>query len=101
MAEDRQQPVVAIKACPDHRLPMTTIVETGPGISEPDQDLLHATFKGGLGMLIAFRDEVRCRACGCTEDDCYCCVVSTGIPCWWIEKDLCSACAVDPRCPGL
>ena len=43
MAEDRQPPVVAIKACPDHRLPMTTIVETGPGISEQDQDLLDAT----------------------------------------------------------
>ena len=43
MAEDRQQPVVAIVACPDHRLPMTTIVETGPGISEQDQDLLDAT----------------------------------------------------------
>ena len=43
MAEDRQQPVVAIVACPDHRLPMTTIVETGPGISEQGQDLLEKT----------------------------------------------------------
>ena len=39
MAEGRQRPVVAIEACPEHRLPMTTIVETGPGISEPDQGL--------------------------------------------------------------
>ena len=43
MAKDRHQPIVAIKACPVHRLPMTTIVETGPGISEPDQDLIEKT----------------------------------------------------------
>ena len=35
--------MVAIEACPEHRLPMTTIVETGPGISEPDQDLIEKT----------------------------------------------------------
>ena len=43
MAEDRQQPVVAIEACPEHRLPMTTIVETGPGMAGQDQELLQAT----------------------------------------------------------
>ena len=43
MAEDRQPLIVALKACPDHRLPMTTIVETGPGISAPDQDLIEQT----------------------------------------------------------
>ena len=43
MPKDRHQPIVAIKACPEHRLPMTTIVETGPGIAEPDQDLIEKT----------------------------------------------------------
>ena len=51
-------------------------------------------------MMADFEDEIKCRACGCTDDDCYCCVESTGIPCWWAEEDLCSACAVAPGCPG-
>ena len=47
-----------------------------------------------------FEDEISCRACGCTDDDCYCCVVKTGTPCWWVEEDLCSACAGPTVCPG-
>lgn len=35
----------------------------------------------------------RCRACGCTDDDCSQCVAKTGEPCSWVEADLCSACA--------
>ena len=35
-------------------------------------------------------DGPSCRACGCTEDNA--CVVD-GQPCWWVEPDLCSACA--------
>ena len=42
MSKD-DQPIVALKACPDHRLPITTIVETGPGISEQDQELIQET----------------------------------------------------------
>ena len=42
MSKD-DQPIVALKACPDHRLPITTIVETGPGISEQDQELIRET----------------------------------------------------------
>ncbi len=37
------QPIVALKACPDHRLPITTIVETGPGISEQDREVIQET----------------------------------------------------------
>lgn len=36
----------------------------------------------------------RCRACGCTEEDCSACAEQTGEPCGWIEPDLCSACAL-------
>ena len=43
MPKDPQQPIVALKACPAHQLPMTTIVETGSGISGPDQDLIEKT----------------------------------------------------------
>ena len=43
MPKDPQQPIVALKACPAHRLPVTTIVETGPGISGGDMDLLQET----------------------------------------------------------
>ena len=34
-----------------------------------------------------------CRVCGCTDDDCYDCYERTGDPCYWVETDLCSACA--------
>jgi hypothetical protein len=34
-----------------------------------------------------------CRTCGCTEANCAACVEKTGAPCFWVEPDLCSACA--------
>lgn len=34
-----------------------------------------------------------CRTCGCTEGDCSACIEKTGAPCFWVERDLCSACA--------
>jgi hypothetical protein len=34
-----------------------------------------------------------CRKCGCTDDDCSQCIEKTGQPCYWVEQDLCSACA--------
>ena len=37
--------------------------------------------------------KVSCRICGCTDDDCSGCVERTGVPCHWVEYDLCSACA--------
>ena len=43
-----------------------------------------------------------CRVCGCTDDDCARCIVRTGAPCWWVEADLCSACAdADPEPVGV
>ena len=39
-------------------------------------------------------DEVPCRVCGCTDDDCSACVERTGVPCYWVERDLCSACTI-------
>jgi hypothetical protein len=33
---------------------------------------------------------MKCRVCGCTEDNA--CVTDDG-PCFWVEEDLCSACA--------
>jgi hypothetical protein len=35
----------------------------------------------------------RCRVCGCTDRDCRRCIARTGRPCYWVEADLCSACA--------
>lgn len=35
-----------------------------------------------------------CRECGCTEDEA-CVDDVTGDPCFWVEPDLCSACAED------
>jgi hypothetical protein len=34
-----------------------------------------------------------CRVCGCTDDDCSGCIARTGEPCYWVDTDLCSACA--------
>lgn len=36
--------------------------------------------------------ERKCRECGCTDLDCSQCIVRTGLPCCWVEEDLCSAC---------
>lgn len=38
-------------------------------------------------------DERKCRACGCTDDDCSGCIERTGEPCSWVAEDLCSACS--------
>jgi len=39
----------------------------------------------------------RCRACGCTDEDCRQCVRVLGEPCHWVagEPDLCSRCAAE------
>lgn len=35
---------------------------------------------------------MRCRECGCTDEDCSECVETTGEPCYWVEPELCSRC---------
>jgi hypothetical protein len=37
---------------------------------------------------------IRCKVCGCTENDCRQCIEKTGRPCYWVTADLCSACEV-------
>jgi hypothetical protein len=34
----------------------------------------------------------QCAVCGCTDDDCSGCIRRTGVPCYWIAINLCSAC---------
>lgn len=34
----------------------------------------------------------RCRACGCTDEDCRQCIKAQGHPCYWVEATLCSRC---------
>ena len=49
------------------------------------------------------RDPARartCRACGCTDSDCRRCIERTGVPCHWVEADLCSACPRGPDPSG-
>lgn len=41
-------------------------------------------------------EERACRVCGCTELNCSGCIERTGEPCFWVEADLCSACAGMP-----
>lgn len=38
-----------------------------------------------------------CRICGCTDADCRQCIKRTGSPCYWVEEDLCSACATSDQ----
>ena len=33
-----------------------------------------------------------CRKCGCWDQDTSGCMEKTGLPCYWVEADLCSAC---------
>jgi len=37
---------------------------------------------------------MRCRVCDCHDEDCRGCIARTGAPCYWVEDDLCSACAL-------
>lgn len=41
-------------------------------------------------------NDQKCRVCGCTEDTA---CTTPGGPCFWVERDLCSACA-QPMPPG-
>lgn len=45
--------------------------------------------------LLSVEEQRKCRKCGCTESRA--CLVE-GVPCWWIEDDLCSACGL--HCDG-
>jgi hypothetical protein len=40
-----------------------------------------------------------CRECGCTEERA--CVDDAGASCFWVEPDLCSACAEDEELDDL
>lgn len=50
----------------------------------------------GLGceLVVSNGPVQRCRVCDCTDSDCSQCVARTGSPCYWVEDDLCSACAL-------
>lgn len=52
---------------------------------------------GGSRITAPVSDVRRCRVCGCTDADCSSCVERTGMPCSWVEPDLCSACEERPE----
>lgn len=82
-----------------------TIYKLFPGVKESHK--FEGTAHHGLddcrnqvAMLIKCFDLIyrggivrRCRQCGCTDDDCSGCIERAGQACYWIEGDLCSACA--------
>lgn len=37
-------------------------------------------------------DKMKCKICGCTDEDCRQCIEKTGHPCHWVAPNLCSAC---------
>lgn len=51
----------------------------------------------GLMVLSRRRNVRSCRVCGCTERRA---CVTAGVPCWWVEADLCSTCRVRLVVPG-
>lgn len=65
------------------------LVETGPARREW-RIAADAEWPAGKAGRPALR---RCRECGCT--DARACVVD-GVPCHWVEQDLCSACRGAP-----
>ena len=67
-------------AAPHGEDPQDIPEESTEGVSEADSSSTQ-------------NEERRCRVCGCTEYDCSQCVAKTGSPCYWVEYDLCSACA--------
>lgn len=58
---------------------------------EPVEFTNHTPFKGGVGFTKEFRDKI-CLVCGCTENNCSGCIEKIGVPCHWLNKNLCSAC---------
>jgi len=38
------------------------------------------------------RKDRKCKYCGCTDEDCSQCIERTGLACYWISEDKCSAC---------
>lgn len=45
-------------------------------------------------ILVGYPNAVRkCRVCSCTDNDCSQCIEMTGVPCHWVDEDLCSACS--------
>lgn len=61
----------------------------------------HDTLGDALAVMFAAMKPRSCRICGCTDDDCSQCVEKTGMPCSWVEDDLCSACHVEPPVKAL
>lgn len=63
---------------------------------EPFADVLSVTWcenmESAFDFMLAAERERSCRVCGCTDDDCSQCIEKTGMPCSWVEDDLCSAC---------
>lgn len=47
------------------------------------------------------KSEQACIQCGCTDTNCKTCIEKTDEPCFWVEKDLCSACAFKDLWPEL
>lgn len=69
----------------------------GNYISNADRECMIQALRETADRLENNQDGTRtCRVCGCTDDDCSGCIERTGVPCYWVENDLCSACNEKP-----
>lgn len=80
---DKKGRILTDKLGPFYPSQITTI--------SPDEIPLTEQWKGETPE-VKKAQEQRCRECGCTNHDCRQCIQRTGVPCHWVEDDLCSAC---------
>lgn len=70
------------------------------------RSLLADQFEAGLNDeemndTIGMAQLQRCRVCFCTDFDCEACVEAQGVPCHWVEDDLCSRCELESAAPEV
>ena len=86
---------LARSICWDYQAVKVAIVARAPreGFAVTVGQVRAAMRDAVLGIANGSYQAVRaCRGCGCTEDDCREFIRRTGSPCFWVERDLCSAC---------
>lgn len=88
----RESDVISIAAHPDHDFVRVRFVDGS--IDEVSILSTHGDIVSALHDMHrrVKADKRKCRACGCTEEDCSQCIEATGLACSWVEADLCSRC---------
>ena len=101
---EQDRKVIAGESCKDYLFYFKTRIETlnkqftnckpvDLHIWSHDNKDQHIQIESLVGLsMLQFTDIRKCRVCGCTDANCIRCIEKTGMPCSWVETDLCSAC---------